>query len=325
MDSNLYAINQQIPTRVQSCMSYFAMKEFLTMLLSGAITSFWQGSFFQQNSDYVSSRSFVAINPTPFIQSSETDKYVKIGSQTATLSENVKRVTMWKNSVKLFEVTITRYFNNFLDFAPYTKLKLCVPYFGFIDIPMEYAYKGKIEGHVAVDFSSGKGTLYLYQGSILLTTKTAQLSISIPLGKTNAEEQKRNKVLHAIQGAVGVGMIAMSGGNPLMAGAGIALAGKTVINAMNDNVDRLASYEGGQGDASMIAIDKRIVGIYEMPQNIVLPNAHLVGKPCRQTLSLGNLTGFTKVGTIHFEPQGEPIFQDEMEEIVGLLQKGVYL
>ena len=325
MDSNLYAINQQIPTRVQSCMSYFAMKEFLTMLLSGAITSFWQGSFFQQNSDYVSSISFVAINPTPFIQSSETDKYVKIGSQTATLSENVKRVTMWKNSVKLFEVTITRYFNNFLDFAPYTKLKLCVPYFGFIDIPMEYAYKGKIEGHVAVDFSSGKGTLYLYQGSILLTTKTAQLSISIPLGKTNAEEQKRNKVLHAIQGAVGVGMIAMSGGNPLMAGAGIALAGKTVINAMNDNVDRLASYEGGQGDASMIAIDKRIVGIYEMPQNIVLPNAHLVGKPCRQTLSLGNLTGFTKVGTIHFEPQGEPIFQDEMEEIVGLLQKGVYL
>ena len=325
MDTNLYAINQQIPTRVQSCMSYFAMKEFLTMLLSGAITSFWQGSFFQQNSDYVSSISFIAINPTPFIESSETDQYVKIGSQTATLSENVKRVTMWKNSVKLFEVTITRYFNNFLDFAPYTKLKLCVPYFGFIDIPMEYAYKGKIEGHVAVDFSSGKGTLYLYQASILLTTKTAQLSISIPLGKTNAEEQKRNKVLHAIQGAVGVGMIALSGGNPLMAGAGIALAGKTVINAMNDNVDRLASYEGGQGDASMIAINKSIVGIYEMPQNIVLPNAHLVGKPCRQTLSLASLTGFTKVGDIHFDPQGEKIFQDEMDEIVNLLHAGVIL
>lgn len=325
MDSNLYAINQQIPTRVQSCMSYYAMKEFLTMLLDGSITSFWQGSFFQQNSDYVSSISFIAINPTPFIESSETDQYVKIGSQTATLSENVKRVTMWKNSVKLFEVTITRYYNNFLDFAPYTKLKLCVPYFGFIDIPMEYAYKGKIEGHVAVDFSSGKGTLYLYQGSILLTTKTAQLSISIPLGKTNAEEQKRNKVLHAIQGAVGVGMIALSGGNPLMAGAGIALAGKTVINAMNDNVDRLASYEGGQGDASMIAINKSIVGIYEMPQNIVLPNAHLVGKPCRQTLSLATLTGFTKVGDIHFDPQGEKIFQDEMDEIVNLLHAGVIL
>lgn len=325
MDTNLYAINQQIPTRVQSCMSYYAMREFLTMLLSGSITSFWQGSFFQQNSDYVSSISYIAIDPTPFIESSETSRDVKIGSQTATLSENVKRVTMWKNSVKLFEVTITRYFNNFLDFAPYTKLKLCVPYFGFIDIPMEYAYKGKIEGHVAVDFSSGRGTLYLYQGSILLTTKTAQLSISIPLGKTNAEEQKRNKVLHAIQGAVGVGMIALSGGNPLMAGAGIALAGKTVINAMNDNVDRLASYEGGQGDASMIAINKSIVGIYEMPQNVVLPNAHLVGKPCRQTLSLGNLTGFTKVGDIHFDPQGERIFQDEMDEIVNLLHAGVIL
>ena len=110
-----------------------------------------------------------------------------------------------------------------------------------------------------------------------------------------------------------------------MAGAGIALAGKTVINAMNDNVDRLASYEGGQGDASMIAINKSIVGIYEMPQNIVLPNAHLVGKPCRQTLNLASLTGFTKVGDIHFDPQGERIFQDEMDEIVNLLHAGVIL
>ena len=325
MDSTLYAINQQIPSRIQSCVSYYGMREFLNKVLSGNISGFSLGSFFQQDSDYISSVSFFPVNPTLFVESSETDHNVKIGSQTAVLTENVKRVTMWKNSVKLFETTITRYFNNFLDFAPYTKLKLCVPYFGFIDIPMEYAYKGKIEGHVAVDFSSGKGTLYLYQGSILLTTKTAQLSISVPLGKTNAEEQQRNKVLHAIQGAMGLGMIALSGGNPLMAGAGVALAGKTMMNALNDNVDRLTSYEGSQGDATMMAINKDIVGVYEIPHEVVLPNAHLVGRPCRQTLALSGLTGFTKVGEIHFDPQGENIFQDEMDEIVNLLHAGVVL
>ena len=110
-----------------------------------------------------------------------------------------------------------------------------------------------------------------------------------------------------------------------MAGAGIALAGKTIINAMNDNVDRLVSYDGSQGDATMMAINKDIVGIYEMPQQVVYPSAHLVGKPCRQTLSLATLTGFTKVGEIHFDPQGEKIFQDEMDEIVNLLHAGVIL
>ena len=110
-----------------------------------------------------------------------------------------------------------------------------------------------------------------------------------------------------------------------MAGAGVALAGKTVMNALNDNVDRLTSYEGSQGDATMMAINKDIVGVYEIPHEVVLPNAHLVGRPCRQTLALSGLTGFTKVGEIHFDPQGENIFQDEMDEIVNLLHAGVVL
>lgn len=327
MDNREFAVNGSLASRMLTCLTLNTVQEFLVKLIDGQISGYALASFLQNDSDYVSSLMYFPLDLTLFLKTSYTEQRINIGKIQATVQDDVKRVGQWHNSLKLFELNITRYFNNFLDFAPYTKLKVSVPYFGFVDIPMEYAYKGKIEGHVAVDFSSGMGTLYLYQGTILLTTKTAQLGIGVPLGKSNADEQNRNKVLHGIQGAMGGATLALgiASGNPLVTTAGVGLAGKTLTNALNDNVDRLTSYNGGEGDISMLAVDKTIKGIYEMPQNIVLPNAHLVGKPCRQTLSLGNLTGFTKVGDIHFDPNGEPIFQDEMDEIVNLLHAGVIL
>lgn len=327
MDNREFAVNGSLASRTMTCITENTVQEFIVKLIDGQISNYALASFLQNDSDYVTALTYFPLDLTLFLKSYATEQHILLGKIRATVQDDVRRVVRWHNYLKLFELSITRYHNNFLDFAPYTKFKVSVPYFGFIDIPMEYAYLGRLDGYVAVDFSSGKATLYIYQGTMLVTSKTAQVGISVPLGKSNAEEQNRNKVLHAIQGAMGGATLALgiASGNPLVATAGMGLAGKTLTNALNDNVNRLTSYNGGEGDISMLAVDKSIKGIYEMPSEVVLPNAHLVGRPCRQTLSLGNLTGFTKVGDIHFDPQGENIFQDEMDEIVNLLHAGVIL
>lgn len=327
MDNYAYGVNGTMPSRHHTCMDFATVSEFLRKILDGTVTNFSLASFFQQDSDYITAIRFFPIDVAKFIGGSVTANNVVIGKELAPTTNSVKQVVNWKNYIQIFSLTISRTFSNFLDFEPYTRIKLSIPYFGFVDIPTEYAYSGTLNGYVAVDFSSGKATLYIYLSSTLVTSKTVQLSIDVPMGKTNAEEQERNKVLHGIQAGISGGIIALgvSAGNPLITGAGIAKAGQVVTNAFNDSLIRLTSYDGGDGNTSSLAVDKSVRRIVERPQQVVYPDAHLVGKPCRQTLALSGLTGFTKVGDIHFEPNGEGIYQDEIAEIVDLLHKGVIL
>lgn len=327
MDNYTYGVNGAIPSRYHTCVDFSTISEFLLSVLNGTITDFALSSFFQQNSDYITNVNFFPIDVSKFIDSSITQNVVVIGSKLAQTSHSVKQIVQWKNYVELFTITINRIFNNFLDFAPYTRVKIYIPYFEFVEIPLEYAYIGTLTGYVAVDFSSGKATLYIMRGSIVITTKTAQLSISVPIGKTNAEEQNRNKVLHTIQASISGGIIGLGvgSGNPLITGAGVSKVGNIIINALNDNLIRLTSYTGGDGNTSSLAVDKNPRIIYEYPQEIQYPNASLVGKPCKKTLVLSTLTGFTKVGNINFDPKANDIYQDEISEITQLLQSGVII
>lgn len=327
MDNYQYGVNGAIPSRYHTCVDFTTISEFLLSVLRGTITDFALSSFFQQNSDYIANVNFFPIDVSKFIDSSITQNSVVIGKKLSPTTNSVKQIVQWKNYVELFTITINRIFNNFLDFAPYTRVKIYVPYFEFVEIPLEYAYSGVLTGYVAVDFSSGKSTLYIMQGNILVTSKTAQLSISVPIGKTNAEEQNRNKVLHSIMAGVSGGIIGLGvgAGNPLITGAGVSKVGNIITNALNDNLIRLTSYTGSDGNASALAVDKNLRIIREYPQNIQYPNPLLVGKPCRKTLLLNTLTGFTKVGEIHFDPKNEIIYQDEIDEIVSLLKTGVII
>jgi len=327
MDNYAYGINGAIPSRIHTCMDYATVSEFLQKILSGAITNYALANFVQNDSDYIAGVKFFPIDVSKFLSSSVTGNNIVIGKSLCPTTNAVKQVVQWKNYLKLFSVTFSRYFGNFLDFEPYTRLKVYVPYFGFIEIPTDYAYKGTLDFYASVDFSTGNATVYVYYSNYMVTSKTAKISIDVPIGKTNAEEQQRNKVLHGLQAGIAGGVIALgvASGNPLLTGGAITKAGGIMANALNDNVSRLTSYNGGSGGTDSLAVTKACLKYVERPSAVYGPSASVLGRPCRQTLSLSALSGYTKVGTIHFEPQGEPIYQDEMEEIVGLLQKGVYL
>ena len=328
MDNYAYFINSgSIPARFHTAVDAPTVSEFLQALLSGTIQNYTLANFVQNDSDYVSGIKFFPIDVAKFISSSATLKNIVIGKVLFATTNDTKHVVVWKNYLKIFSVTFSRYFSNFLDFEPYTRLKVYVPYFGFIEIPTDYAYKGTLDFYASVDFSTGNATIYVYYVNYMVTSKSAKIAIDVPIGKTNAEEQQRNKVLHSLQAGVAGGVIALgvASGNPLLTGGAITKAGGIMANALNDNVSRLTSYNGGSGGTDSLAVTKTCLKYVERPSAVYSASASILGKPCRTSLSLSSLSGFTKVGTIHFEPQGQPIYQDEMEEIVGLLQKGVYL
>lgn len=320
MDNYLYGVNGAIPTRYHTCADFATISEFVLKILNGTINNFALANFFQENSDYISNINFFPIDVSKFIDSSITQNAIIIGSKLAPTTNSVKQVVQWKTFLELFRITITRRFNNFLDFAPYTRIRLYIPYFDYIEIPNEYAYTGQLNGFISVDFSSGRATLYIMRGLILVTSKTTQLSISVPVGKSNAEELSRNKILHTIQASVGGGMIA---GTDNKSKASISWLGNVITNSLNDNINRLTSIQGGDGNTTILATDKTPRIVYEYPQNVFYPDAHAFGKPLQRSVSLSALTGFTKVDDIHFDPKNEVIYQDEINEIVTLLKDGV--
>ena len=328
MDNYSYYINGgSLGSRIHTVVDPATVLEFMTALLSGSIQNYSLANFVQNDSDYVSGIKFFPVDVSQFISSYSSLQLITIGKVLFHTTNATKNVVSWKNYVKIFSLTISRYFSNFLDFEPYTRIKVYVPYFGFIEIPTDYAYKGTLDFYMAIDFSTGNGTVYVYYVDYMVTSKKAKISIDVPLGKTNAEEQQRNKVLHSLQAGVAGGVLALgiASGNPLLTGGAVTKAGGIMANALNDNVSRLTSYDGGSGGTDSLAVTKACLLYIERPSAVYRASASILGKPCRTSLSLSSLSGYTKVGTIHFEPQGQPIYQDEMEEIVGLLQKGVYL
>ena len=325
MESQEFSINRQQVSEWKYIFDQSVFWQFSSDLANGTTTGFSIADFFQSNSDYVVKFTYYPIRIEMFADTIIGVDSIKIGKKS--LSYNAWGLSKVKNYIELFHVSPSRPFNNFLDFSPYTKISLIVPYFEKIDIQPELVYGTTLYGYVSVDFNNGSMTLYLYANSRFIDSRTCKIGIDVALGKGNKDEQMRNNVLQgitALGSAVGLG-VGVYTGNPLITAGSVAMLTGNVTKALQNNVDRLTGYKGGSGSRDMLAVDKTIKLVYETPTNITQPNAHLRGRMMNANATLNTLTGFTQIGEIHFEPKGYDIYGDEISEIVELLKTGVVL
>lgn len=305
------------------------VSNFTNALLNGTLSGYSVPNFIQNDSDYVQKISYYPILIPPFIETggSTANVNIKIGSVPSDYTGTAFYDT--KSYVQIFSSTnakATRTFNNFLDFEPYTTFSIYVPFFESIDIPAIDMYKG-INGFLSVDFTSGTATLYITTSTgIPLITRNSNIATDLPLGATNKQEQQRNNVLQMISlaGSIAGTVVGVASGNPLITAGSIGLGVKNVTQYLQNNVDKYSG-RGGNGHKDTMACDKNIIIYKETVQNPKLPDAHLVGRPLNENKLLSTLSGFTKVGEIHFDPKGADIYGDEISEIVTLLQNGVIL
>lgn len=278
------------------------------------------------SSDYIVNLMYMPLNSSFFEVGGTSTTSIVIGNKTSSYQGNL--FTLMKTNVKLFEKSFSRTFNNFLDFAPYTKYELIIPFFPKIDLDPNVVNGHTLYGYVSPDFKNGNITLYLYlDDDYLIDSIDSKIGISIPIGKSNGEEIQRNNVLQSISllgSAVSIG-IGVHTGNPLALTAGVGMATSNVSKLISNNVDHLKSYNGGNGSRSELCVDKHIRLITTKPNNVRYPNYSLRGGVCRNNYTLSSLTGFTQIGDINFDPSGYEIYYDEISEIVELLKSGVIL
>lgn len=274
--------------------------------------------------------------------------YVKIGGDYVT---KIKGAEVWRtttpfNQVGLFK--ITNVYNNFLDYAPYTKMYLFLPYIGYIDLDVNLIKRNIGTGEVylsvnyAVDFDTGKCTAYILGARaintdntlispLLIDMKEGVIGFDIPIGRTNASEIAKGYVttgLSAIGGAIAT---ALTGGYALpLAVSTFASSSVSLINSSQQHVQKGTI---GTIKNAFCTTQKPFI-IVERPQpiniskdsnnNNVYAIASLKGKPCGLKTRLSVISGFTKVESVHLENFTNAT-EDELQEIETLLKTGVVL
>lgn len=214
-------------------------------------------------------------------------------------------------------IKVNRYFANVLDYAPYTKLQVYLPFVGIVDLDTNEIMGGTLNIKYRID---------VLTGSCLARLKVAR-------GDYNAELYNfagNCAVQLPISGGSYSGIIANAIGVAGSIGATIAsggalapvLVGSAVSSAINSHVN--VSHSGSLGsNAGALGIMKPYL-IITRPKPAEADNFNVFyGKPSNKTVRLSSCSGYTRIKDVHVD--NIVATDNELSEIEQLLKEGVII
>ncbi|MBR1983872.1 MAG: hypothetical protein IKA12_04210 [Clostridia bacterium] len=223
------------------------------------------------------------------------------------------------------------------SYSPISKWEIYVPFVGWQEVDFN-AVKGKrIFVFYAMDLDTGLSTAYIYNktDSIILWSGTCQIGIRLNLVTTNELENTRQKQandLNMILGTIGAGLsiaVGAASGNGFAIAAGALTATKTIASAVNSNNMLFERASMSFGTSNTALYSKTEVQVRRSYHNLIPIDDSVYGRingyPSNTYESLSNLTGYTEIGDIQFNPMNYNITQDEINEIVAILRNGVIM
>lgn len=272
------------------------------------------------------------------------------GSQNIILG-NVKteiscaKITQQYQQIDCGTINLTRYFGNFLDFNPYTSIKVFLPFVGFRELDVDEVMGASLHLYYNVDLLTGScvalinvtkkinGTnlnsvLYQFDGMI---------ATEIPVTASDYSQVVSAVIKGVATVGASIGISAATGGTGAPAsgallGSAVASESATAIGtamAVNSAIDMVSSkinvQHGGSLGASMGALATKRP--YIIIQRVIEKNpsnyASLHGIPSNAYKKLSTLKGFTQMQDIQIKSTIGSV--DETEEIKQLLLGGVVI
>lgn len=301
---------------------------------------------------------FIAFHIVPAVPEVGSARNIKLGLWTTNISM-APVVSQW-HEADMGEITIQPYWGSALDYAPYTKISLFLPFIGSVSLNTDEVMGQTLSLKYRIDLLSGQCVAILLVNNDALYQFTGECSVSIPL--TGADW---SRIYTAAVGAVTALAAGVAGG--VAAGAKGATAGMSAANAMpslpeatadigaqaekiaSANVLRskalLASHVSHTVDnvAGNIASAKPVVQhtgnisgsagmlgnrtpyvLIEYPNQSLPENyKHFMGYPSNVYSNLTELNGYTECEQILLS--GISCTEDELAEITEAMKAGVYL
>ena len=237
---------------------------------------------------------------------------IKVGYLDSGVSANV--VSSQYTTIDCGTVTLSEYFHNVFDYAPYTQINLYLPFIGIVSLDNADVMRASIHIVYHVDVLSGAclaevkvtrdgagGTLYQYTGN-------ASVTLPISSGSYMGIVTSIASIAGGIAGTIASGGAAL----PMLASA----AG-SALNA-RAKVEHSGGFSGNAGAMG----GKTPYLIISRPQVALANNFQkYIGFPANYTTNLSACSGFVKVLECHIENVNAT--SSELTEIESLLKEGV--
>jgi hypothetical protein len=235
------------------------------------------------------------------------------------------RVTQQYIDMNMGSISYGSYWGNALDFDPYTKVQIYLPFIGFRTLNTNDVINTTLTLKYRFDVLTGACTAWIKCGNFIRYEFSGQCGASIPV-----TSQNYNNVINTainIVSTVGTGII----GGVATGGLG-TMASMATVNGISNVASGVASggmkptvqRSGGMGGASSLMGMRTPFLVFQRPKTSLPTNYNtLYGYASNKYLKLGNCHGFTQVEHMHLQVAGAT--DDEMKEIENILHKGVFI
>lgn len=246
-------------------------------------------------------------------------------------------------------IVIARQYNNFLDYAPYTRIQIFLPFAGSFELNPTIVMGRTISLWLSVDVSDGSAVWEVYnetdQQPVLV--KQCRMGAEIPLSGLDASQMAANVInaslgivqhtLGAVEGGVGNKMgVATSAINGNLGGAinqevsGAFNGPENVLTGLTDAYNfaraskEIPQYSGGSSGAAACGINHTPYIIYRRPLCTNPENfAHAVGYLSNKTAVISTLSGFTTCRNVDVSGISQAT-DKEKAQIKQILESGFY-
>lgn len=238
---------------------------------------------------------------------------------------------------------------SFLDYEPYTKVSINVPFCGSFDVPCNYFHKyGGVTVALLIDFVSGACTAFLLVNNNVVDSIQGECGVNVPLSglqtatidsqifnaAMSKQKQDNNFALSMLGGAAAIGLGIATGGAAAVLGGAAALVGGVLNKDVNDKtidyqLDHMQAPIKQVSSASPVigrANDMRCKMIISRPEYVdgydETVYANTVGFACLINTTVDTLSGLT-VGDINLD--GIAATDVEKQLIKNVFASGVIL
>ena len=242
------------------------------------------------------------------------------------------KITTDYKKVDLGSIPITRYYGSYLDYAPFTKISLILPYVGEIDIDPDQVMQKTLSVSYHINCVTGEFCAYVLADKDIISTQSGNCAKQLPICQTDFSS--------IISATIQVATTAMTAGASLEAQAALTglsssvaaseKASQTNRNFAASTLGSVLSAKPHYKHSSQLGTSSGQLGPQTPYLIITRPNLDLadnyksfVGYPCNIHKQIGLCIGFTQIEASNLSLPSATL--EEVSEIKQLLLKGVII
>lgn len=214
-------------------------------------------------------------------------------------------------------IKINRYYNNILDYAPYTKIQIYLPYIGIVDLDVNDIMNGTLTVKYRIDVLTGTclARLIVRRGDYEaeLYNFAGNCAIQLPISGGSYSSIIANSI--GIAGSIGATVATGGALAPVLVGSVVSAVTNSHVNVSHSGT--IGSNAGAMGVNNAYLIITRPKPHEAKKYNV------FYGKPSNKTVTLKSCSGYTRVKDVHID--NIVATDNELSMIEELLKSGVII